>query len=230
MQFPNLVHAAELITLKIDPLRSWIQDNNWIEAVPNPEGVIPDLFSFPPFGQPLPEAIYHKAERYFLTGSIDVILGRDYFYSIEIEERNVSPGKLPSGRDVVLGLDSMSLKNGIFPNNSLELPPGAICACFTFFDPTAPSITGVFDGTYLTVDYVDNEVSFASFLPNYISWIGGAPPNGVIVSQNYSYHIEAQVVPLPSAFILLLSALGSLGLLQYIFGRRSRIKGSEYLI
>ena len=218
MYLPTLVHATEFITLEIDPSKSWIQDTNWVEAIPNSDGVIPDLFSLPPLGQPFPEAIYHEGERHYLTGSIDVILGRDYYHSIEIEERNVLPGTLPSGRDVVLSIDSMTLKNGIFPDNSFELPPGAICNCSVFFDPLAPNITGVFDGDLLSVDYVGNEVSFAS--KYYVSWIGDAPPNGVIINQAYMYHLEAKVVPLPPAFILLISALGSLSLFQSLCSKK----------
>ncbi len=220
IHIPNLTHAAQFITLEIDPLKSWVQDQSWVEVLPNSEGEIPDLYSGRPFGQPWPEAIYHEEERHFLSGSVNVILARKYLNSLEIEETNVLPGKLSSGREVILDLNPQTLKNGVFPNNSFNLPPGAICACIS--EPpnlNDPIISGVFDGTLLTVDFVSNDRLF-TIRPNYISWIGSAPPNVIKFDSGYRYHLEAKVVPLPPAFVLFLSALGSMSLVKVYAARK----------
>ena len=210
---PNLTFAAQVITLEINSLTSWVQDQPWIEVLPNSAGEIPDLSWGVQFGQPKPEAIYHERERFSLSGNINVILGRNYLYSLEIETINVSPSILPSGRQVILDLASQTLKDGIFPNNlSFSLPGGSICACSTSISPFEPYISGVFDGKLLSVDFTSNEMQFAFYSTDSVSWIGGSPSYSPTGENKYSYHIEASVVPLPPTAALLLSALGFMSL------------------
>lgn len=209
---PNLSFAAQVITLEINSLTSWVQDQPWIEVLPNSAGEIPDLSWGVQFGQPKPEAIYHEKERFSLSGNINVILGRDYLYSLEIEAINVSPGILPSGREVILDLPSQTLKDGVFPNNlAFSLPDGWICACYTFIDPFVPYISGAFDGKFLSVDFTSNEMQ-TFYLPDSLTWIGNSPSYSPTGDNKYAYHIEASVVPLPPTAVLLLSALGFMSL------------------
>ncbi len=214
VQMPSLTQAAQIITLEINPMASWVQDRSWIEVLPNSAGEIPDLTLGVQLGEPMPEAIYHQSERFSLQGSINVILGRDNLNSIEIEENSVLPGTLPSGREVVIDIPSLRLENGIFPGNSNLPSDGGICACITNVDLFAPSISGVFDGTSLSVDFTRRDMPTAAFLTNYISWIGDPPSSASIEDNQYSFHIEATVVPLPPAFVLLLSAFGLAGLVK----------------
>lgn len=210
---PNLTYAAQVITLQINPLTSWVQDIPWIEVLSNSAGEIPDLSSGIQFGEPKPEAIYHQSERFSLSGNINVILGRNYLYSLETEAINVSPGILPSGRNVILDLPSQTLRDGIFPNDlAFSLPDGAICACFTLYNPFAPKISGAFDGRSLSVDFTSNEMQFAFYPTDNVTWIGDSPSNSPTGENKYSYHIEASVVPLPPTAVLFLSALGFMSL------------------
>lgn len=190
LQFSNFAYATQIFTLQIDSSKSWIQDQSWIEILPNSS-----------------EAIYHEGDIFSLGGSVNVVLGRDYPNSIEIEGFNVSPDNLPSGRKVILDIDSQTLKGNVFPDNSFSLPEGAICACSTNIDISAPSISGVFEETFLAVDFSENGLQI---LPGSVTWVGGLPSN--TASNQYSFHIEASVVPVPPAFVLLLSALGFMGL------------------
>lgn len=207
---PNLSHAERVITLEINSLTSWVQDQPWVEVLPNSAGEIPNLFLGVQLGQPKPEAIYHDRERFSLSGNINVILGRNYPNSLEIEAIDVSPGILPSGREVNVDLASQTLRNGIFPNDlPFSLPAGSICACFTFLNPFAPSISGIFDGKSLSVDFKKNDWLVAFYSSDNVTWIGDPPPDYSLSGENnYSYHIEASVVPLPPSAVLLLSALG----------------------
>ena len=215
LSMPNLTYAARVIRLEIDSVTSWVQDQPWTEVLPNSEGVIPDLSSGLQFGEPLPEAIYHERERFSLSGNINVILGREYLYSLEIETINVSPGILPSGREVVLDLASQTLMGGVFPDNSpFSLPDGWICSCNTYADPFAPSISGVFNGTFLSVDFTSNEMQIAFYPTDHVTWIGNSPSNSLTGENRYSYHIEARVVPLPPTSVLLVSALGFMSLVR----------------
>ncbi|NJA08186.1 hypothetical protein HC024_20980 [Methylococcaceae bacterium WWC4] len=209
---PNLSYATQVITLQINPSTSWVQDIPWVEILPNSTGEIPDLSSGTPFGEPQPEAIYHPSERFSLSGNINVILGRNYLYSLETEAINVSPGILPSGRNVTLNFPAQTLRDGIFPNElAFSLPAGTICACYTMYNIFAPKISGAFDGKSLSVDFTSNEMQFFGFYPN-VTWIGGSPSDSPAGENKYSYHIEASVVPLPPTAVLFLSALGFMGL------------------
>ncbi|WP_426993070.1 hypothetical protein [Methylomonas sp. CM2] len=209
---PNLSYATQVITLQINPSTSWVQDIPWVEILPNSTGEIPNLSSGIPFGEPKPEAIYHPSERFSLSGNINVILGRNYLYSLETEAINVSPGILPSGRNVTLDLPAQTLRDGVFPNElAFSLPAGTICACFRLDNPFAPKISGAFDGKSLSVDFTSNEMQFFGFYPN-VTWIGGSPSYSMTAENKYSFHIEASVVPLPPTAVLFLSALGFMSL------------------
>lgn len=187
---PIISHATQIFTLQIDPSTSWIQDRSWVETLPNSA-----------------EAIYHEGKRFSLSGSANVILGRDYPSSIEIEVLNVSPGNLPSGHEVIPDITSQTLVDNIFPNNSFLLSGGAICACSTLVDVFAPSVFGIFDETFLSVDYFENVMQI---LPANVTWIGDAPFSSA--QNQYSFHIEASAIPLSPTFILMLSGLGLMGL------------------
>lgn len=195
LQFSNFAYATQIFTLEIDSSKSWIQDHSWVENLPDSS-----------------DAIYHEGNVFSLSGSVNVVLGRDYLNSIEIEGGNVSPYTLPSGREVILDIGSQILKDKLFPDNSFSLPEGAICGCVTNVDFSAPRISGEFDETFLSVDFSENSLKI---LPGNVNWIGELPSNSA--SNQYSFHIEASVVPVPPAFGLLLSALGFMALPRFIF-------------
>lgn len=221
LQVPDFAHATQIITLQIDPLKSWVQDQSWSEILPDSAGKIPSLTSELEFGEPLPEVFYHIGERFSLSGNVNVILGRDYPSSIEIEGYDIAPGDLPSGREVIIDSASLTLIDNVFPNNSFSLPDGFICACFTLANIFAPNISGFFDGESLSVDFNENN-SFPFVLTN-ILWADELSASGSVDTQyqynlaqnQYSFHIEASIAPVatvtapaPSVFVLLMPAFG----------------------
>ena len=211
MALLSAAQSAEILALQLDPSRSWIQDNDWFEIIPNAQGAIPPLYyGGAPFDYTPPLGIYHSGQPVALSGTIRVVLGGAYPLAIELNNGNVAPGTLPSGHNIDLTLGASTLRNGIFPNDSFPSTDEGICACLIETDPSAPRITGSYDGKSLVVDAQWRTDVFMQ-LP-VVSWVGNAPASTsyfALVSRP-SFHLEAAVVPVPSALGLFGGALGLL--------------------
>lgn len=192
--------AAETVhRLRIDSTASVVTYSDWIELLPEEET--------DQFGIPWQRAVYHAGGTLPIDGELRLVLGRAYQSALALESVDVNPGILPEGRPFAVELGAQTLRDGLFPNSSFpDLPPGAICACFTNIDPAAPHVDGSFDGNKLTLDYREQALTISYLNPS-VQWVGEAPPAGAEFTDNITYHIEATVVPAPPAVILLLSGL-----------------------
>ena len=92
--------------------------------------------------------------------------------------------------------------------------PGSICFCTTGTNPGLPTISAIFDGRRLVIDYEGAPLYASPYETNAI-WIGAPPPEFFVDGrESIAYHLVANVVPLPSALWLLAPAISGLGLMR----------------
>lgn len=202
------VSAAITEYYTIDSSKSFVSYNALIKEVDRPDGA-PEKTSL---GTTITYLEYIPSGQLPISGKLAVILGREFTKSIEIEPIGVTPTLLPTELDFEVNLSAMVISDGLFPDNSWpSLPPGAICACFTSFNPLAPIINGSLSDEQLILDFDENGSFFNSSIPAHsYAWVGEPPQSPYTTNSSITYHIEASLVPIPTTLWLFMSSLSAI--------------------